>query len=280
MVDLSVLTSVESLRDRLYSDNGDSTVSFVATMGALHHGHIELVKEASELADTVVLSIFVNPTQFNNKEDLINYPRTLHKDIELLEGFENVVVFAPPISEIYPDGYNTFELELGILERVMEGEFRPGHFKGVVKVVKRLFDIIEPDYALFGQKDFQQLAVIEYMTKAFKMPVKIVGCETVREPSGLASSSRNYRLSEKELIDAEIIFQTMEYVKTLVDKHSVQEAIDLANKYFEQGELRLEYLEIVHPETLEQLDEWVSGARLCMAAFCGEVRLIDNCAVC
>ncbi len=279
MKDLEVFSTVRSLRERLESKPKDAKVAFVATMGALHHGHIALVKEGFSMAETVVVSIFVNPSQFNNPEDLEKYPRSLEQDIELLKAAGDVIVFAPPVEEVYPAEYQELELDLGNLETVMEGTFRPGHFKGVVNVVKRFFDIIEPDYALFGMKDFQQLSVIQFMVETLRVPVEVVGCETVREPSGLASSSRNKRLSESELKDAEYIFKTISHARSLVQDQTPVEVRASAIAYHEESPLKLEYLEIVDPRTLMPIEEWVEGARICIAAFCGGVRLIDNAAL-
>ena len=276
MEDLEVFSTVESLQKRLDSFGEQSKVSFVPTMGALHHGHLSLVERAFTLADVVVVSIFVNPTQFNNLTDLEKYPRSLQKDVRLLKTAGEVLVFAPTVEEVYPVDYNEIDLDLGILENVMEGKFRPNHFKGVVNVVKRFFDIIRPDSAMFGLKDFQQLSVIEFMVKELKLPVNIIPCETVREPSGLASSSRNSRLSPQEMKDAEVIYSSMEYARSLVRKLSPAETKNLTIEFFQKSPLELEYLEIVNPETLESISEWVPGARICIAAFCGKVRLIDN----
>ena len=276
MEDYKVFSTVKSLQERLHSLDEGTQVGFVATMGALHHGHLELVKKAFSLADIVVVSIFVNPTQFNKKEDLDNYPRLLDEDLKLLQTVGDVIVFAPTVDEVYPKDYVNIDLDLGELEHVMEGKFRPGHFEGVVNVVKRFFDIINPTYALFGLKDFQQLAVIEFMTEHFKLPVQVVGCDTVREPSGLASSSRNFRLSEQEKIDAEIIYKTMEYARSLAVEKEPAEVQKMAFDFFQKSSLEIEYLEIVDPKTLEVLSSWVPGARICIATMCGKVRLIDN----
>jgi len=276
MEDLNVFTTVESLRKRLNENDGKSSVALVPTMGALHHGHLELVKKAMLLANEVVVSIFVNPTQFNKKEDLDNYPRTLENDVRLLKTVGNIIVFAPPVSEVYPEDYEAVTLDLGDLEHVMEGEFRPGHFNGVVNVCKRLIEIVDPEYSLFGLKDFQQLAVINFMVKSFNLGTKIVPCEIVRETSGLASSSRNQRLSEQEKEDAIIIHEMMVLLKALAKRFSPKEAKKIALEFFNRGELKLEYLNIVHPDTLLEIDQWVPGARSCLAAYCGEVRLIDN----
>ena len=279
MEDLEVFSTVGSLQERLLSCDEQTKVSFVATMGALHHGHLSLVEKGFELADVVVVTIFVNPTQFNKAEDLEKYPRSLEEDIALLKTAGDVIIFAPSVDEVYPPDFQEIHLELGLLEDVMEGTFRPGHFKGVVNVVKRFFDIIQPDYAMFGMKDFQQLSVIQFMVRELDLQVEIVPCETFREPSGLASSSRNKRLSEQETKDAEIIFATMEYTRSLVGKVSPTEAKKAAIEFFQKSPLELEYLEIVDPRTLESISEWSPGARICIATICGKVRLIDNSAL-
>ena len=276
MEDLNVFTTVESLRKRLKENGENSSVALVPTMGALHHGHLELVKKGLSVANEVVVSIFVNPTQFNRKEDLVNYPRTLENDLKLLKTVGDIIVFAPTVEEVYPVDYKEVDLELGDLEVVMEGEFRPGHFKGVVNVCKRLIEIVQPEYSLFGLKDFQQLAVINFMVKSFNLDTEIVPCEIVREVSGLASSSRNYRLSEQELEDAIIINQMMVLMQSLAKRFNPTRTKEIALEYFNKGELKLEYLNIVNPETLLEIDEWVPGTRACLAAYCGEVRLIDN----
>ncbi|MGB0915053.1 MAG: pantoate--beta-alanine ligase [Crocinitomicaceae bacterium] len=276
MEDLNVFTTVESLRERLKKNGESSSVALVPTMGALHHGHLELVKKGLSVANEVVVSIFVNPTQFNKKEDLVNYPRTLEEDLKLLKTVGDIIVFAPTVEEVYPEDYKEVDLELGDLEVVMEGEFRPGHFKGVVNVCKRLIEIVEPEFSLFGLKDFQQLAVINFMVKSFNLNTEIVPCEIVREPSGLASSSRNKRLSEQELEDAVIINQMMILLQSLAKRFSPAKSKEIAIEFFNTGELELEYLNIVDPVTLLEIDEWVPGARSCLAAYCGKVRLIDN----
>lgn len=279
MEEFEVFQTVGSLREKLDSVNKNRPVAFVPTMGALHHGHLELVKKAFESSSCVVVSIFVNPTQFNNPDDLAAYPRTLENDIHLLKTVGDVIVFAPTIAEIYPPEYQNIKLDLGALVQVMEGHFRPGHFDGVVNVVHRLFDIVQPDLAFFGLKDFQQLAVIRYMVHKMNLPVKIVPCETVREPSGLASSSRNMRLSANELEAATVISRVITKSKDLAMDLSPEETSLEARKMFETSSLKLEYLEIVDPNTLQTLDNWVDGSRMCVAAWCGEVRLIDNDAI-
>lgn len=254
------------------------TIGFIPTMGALHNGHISLVNTSEEQCDITIVSIFVNPTQFNNIEDLNNYPRTLEEDIKLLEKSTNCdILFSPSFTDVYPEDFQKSKLNLGLLENVMEGKHRPGHFEGVVNVVKRLFEIVEPTKAFFGLKDFQQVAVIKYMTKAFSLPVEIMACPTLRETSGLAMSSRNQRLSENEKEEALIIHKTLLKAKELSSTFTPREVIEKSISFFEKGNLKLEYFEIVNPLTLESLDEnWTEGSTACIVAYCGDVRLIDN----
>lgn len=252
------------------------TLGFVPTMGALHSGHVSLIKKSTEENDYTLISIFVNPKQFNNSEDLKQYPRTLSADLMLLEGLTNCVVFAPDEAELYPKNDGFIPMELGSIGRVLEGAFRPGHFEGVVHVVHNLFRLVEANQAYFGQKDFQQLAIIRLLTKHFGFQTRIIACPTVRESNGLAMSSRNMRLSEKERQDALIIIETLRLVEASKNKHSIQETLVTARSLFEQGSLSLEYLAIVDPETLNELREWQEKQICCIAAHCGSVRLIDN----
>lgn len=276
MWDLNIYSEVKTLQKRISFLSDGKTIGFVPTMGALHQGHLSLVKKAQEECDVVVVSIFVNPTQFNNADDLQKYPRTLKKDVELLNTLGQIIVFAPTEDEIYPDNFKEINLDLGDLETVMEGAFRSGHFHGVINVVKRLFDIVKPNKAFFGWKDFQQVAVINFMVNTLNLPLEIVGCEIYREPSGLASSSRNTRLSTQQKEDALILIQSLRKAKELSEIKSIQETIEIISKDIEESPLKLEYFAIVHPETLQPLEDWVSGTRACVAAYCGEVRLIDN----
>lgn len=277
MGDSQVFTSVKSLQKRLHNERENASIGFFPTMGALHHGHIELVKQALLENDIVVVSIFVNPTQFNNPNDLEKYPRMLEDDIELLNEAGDIVVFAPDVDTVYPSNYEKIDIDLGRLGEVMEGEFRPGHFDGVMNVVKRFFDIVKPNRAYFGMKDYQQVAVIKHMVKETNDPVEIVVCDIVRGKSGLASSSRNVRLSEQQKEEALIISQTLKFLKSIVDSSQPRKAWKKAKQFFRDGKLELEYLEIVHPVTLKRLDtEWVPGAHACIVAYSGEVRLLDN----
>jgi pantoate--beta-alanine ligase len=246
-------------------------------MGALHEGHMALVRRAKKQADTVVVSIFVNPTQFNNPSDFTLYPHTPEKDAALLAENGCDIAFFPTKEQIYPPDYRAPEVPLGELDKVMEGEFRPGHFKGVVEVVYRFFELIRPTYAFFGMKDFQQVAVIRHMVRYLGLPVEIIPCPTLREPSGLAMSSRNMRLSDEQLDESVAIYETLSRAKTNAGSMTPQEVKNDAVGFFSQSALKLEYFTIVDPVTLKELTtSWVDGATACMAAFCGEVRLIDN----
>lgn len=252
------------------------SIGFVPTMGALHEGHKALVDRASKENDCVVISIFVNPTQFNNQEDLALYPRTLEADLNLLNSIENGIVFVPSVADIYPENTSFKPFDLGVLDKVMEGKHRPGHFDGVVHVVHNLFKIVEPTKAYFGQKDFQQLAVIRKMNAHYGFPIEIIACETLREESGLAMSSRNMRLSEQEKIESLIIWQTLQFVKANKGNFLPNELVLKATDYFSHGSLTLEYLDIVEVDSLENAQDWDVQTVCCIAAYCGKVRLIDN----
>ena len=276
MKQIATFYTADSLESFLISVRGESSVGFVPTMGALHHGHLSLVEKAKEMCDIVVVSIFVNPSQFNNQEDLEKYPRTLENDVKLLSILEDVVVFAPNVAEVYPKWHTPIKLSLGELANVMEGEFRPGHFDGVVDVVKRLFDIVLPDLAFFGRKDFQQLAIIQRMVEILNLNVTIIPCDIIREPSGLASSSRNVRLSNQEKGDATILYNVLLEARSMAKSHSVDEVEQFVEEKILNSSLLLEYFQIVDPSNLQHLTSWVPGAHACIAAHCGPVRLIDN----
>lgn len=275
---MKIIKSISALLEALDLErNLDKSIGFVPTMGALHEGHMALIEHAKAKADVVVASVFVNPTQFNNSADLTLYPRTPENDTKLLETHGCDIAFFPTVDEMYPEERETVAIDLGPLETVMEGKFRPGHFTGVVQVVHRFFELVRPEFAFFGQKDFQQVAVIRHMVNSLQLPVEIIPCPTLRESSGLAMSSRNMRLSADERIEAEHIYRTLSYAKTLVSNHSPTEVTELATRFFATSSMELEYFSIVNPDTLMPLtDNWVNGATACIAAYCGEVRLIDN----
>lgn len=285
---------IQELKKQLnIAKSNGKTIGFVPTMGALHDGHIELVKRSKSENDITVCSIFVNPTQFNDLSDLEKYPRTLEKDSQLLAEVNCDFVFAPEVSEMYTaeelelkrqqiedkSWSNGQDVDFGILDKVMEGAHRPGHFNGVAQVVSKLFRIVEPNKAYFGQKDFQQLAIIRSMTAQLKMPIEIIGCPIVREADGLAMSSRNVRLTEKERAVAPLIYQTLSAVKEKANTLSVAELKSMAVKAIAQEPLmQLEYFEISDAATLAPIDTLseTKSAVACIALKLGAVRLIDN----
>lgn len=259
------------------------TIGFVPTMGALHAGHASLVKCACAENDVCVVSVFVNPTQFNNKEDLLKYPRNIAKDAELLADLGVHFVFAPSPEEMYnpEEMEQTFVFDFAGLDQVMEGKMRPGHFNGVVQVVSRLFDLVQPSRAYFGEKDFQQLAIIHHMVERSYMAerytnLQIIDCPIVREDSGLAMSSRNERLSQEEKETAVAISKTLfaskEWAKSANVKEVQQQVINTINSV--EG-LEVEYYEIVDKNTLQPTDKWENAVG-CVTVYCGPVRLIDN----
>ena len=253
-------------------------VGLVPTMGALHAGHASLVKRSVNENDVTVVSVFVNPTQFNDKNDLVKYPRTLDADCKLLDACGATLVFAPSVEEIYPEP-DTRQFSYAPLDTVMEGAFRPGHFNGVCQIVSKLFNIVEPDCAYFGEKDFQQLAIIREMVRQMKFDLKIVGCPIVREEDGLALSSRNARLSAEERENALNISQTLFKSRTFAATHSVSETQKMVEDAIAVAPgLRLEYFEIVDGNTLQKVGDWNDTSYVvgCITVFCGEVRLIDN----
>lgn len=253
-------------------------IGLVPTMGALHAGHASLVKRAVAENDIVVVSDFVNPTQFNDKNDLLKYPRTLDADCELLESCGAAFVFAPSVEEIYPEP-DTREFSYAPLDTVMEGKFRPGHFNGVCQIVSKLFLIVEPTRAYFGEKDFQQLAIIREMVRKYPFALEIVGCPIVREADGLALSSRNARLDTVQRTQAlqisKALFASVEYAKT----HTLAETKAFVEGCIAEADgLRLEYFEVVDGNSLQTVSEWQESNYIvgCITVFCGEVRLIDN----
>lgn len=253
-------------------------VGLVPTMGALHAGHASLVQRSANENEITVVSVFVNPTQFNDKNDLLKYPRTLDADCRLLEECGATFTFAPSAEEMYPEP-DTREFSYAPLDTVMEGAFRPGHFNGVCQIVSKLFDAVLPDRAYFGEKDFQQLAVIREMVRQMEYDLEVVGCPIVREEDGLALSSRNKRLSAKERENALNISQTIFKSRTFAATHTVSETQKMVEDAIEMAPgLCLEYFEIVDGNTLQKISSWeeTSYAVGCITVFCGEVRLIDN----
>ncbi|WP_277235721.1 pantoate--beta-alanine ligase [Phocaeicola salanitronis] len=276
---MELIQTIRELRAKLDALRGEGkTIGLVPTMGALHAGHASLVKRAVAENDVVVVSDFVNPTQFNDKDDLAKYPRTLDADCRLLESCGAAFVFAPSVEEIYPEP-DTRTFSYAPLDTVMEGKYRPGHFNGVCQIVSKLFLIVKPTRAYFGEKDFQQLAIIREMVRRYPFDLQIVGCPIVREADGLALSSRNARLSGEQRKQAlqisKALFASVDYAKS----HTLAETKAFVEKTIADAEgLRLEYFEIVDGNTLQTVGEWEESKYVvgCITVFCGEVRLIDN----
>ena len=278
---MKVLHTIQDLKAELkaYRNEGKS-VGLVPTMGALHAGHASLVERSVRENDVTVVSVFVNPTQFNDKNDLAKYPRTLEKDCELLEEKGATIAFAPSVEEVYPEP-DTRVFSYPPTDEVMEGGFRPGHFNGVCQVVSKLFMMVEPDRAYFGEKDFQQIAVIKRMVEDKKFPLEICPCPIVREESGLALSSRNSLLTPEEKDIAvnisKTLFASLEYAKNHSLEETKQWVIDTLNGI---DGLEVQYYEIVDGTSLASLKEWEDSDDVvgCITVFCGQipVRLIDN----
>lgn len=254
------------------------TLGFVPTMGALHQGHLALVKRALSENSASIVTIFVNPTQFNNAEDLEKYPRREEEDLKLLEGIGNSIVFMPSVEEVYGTQVNSDPFDLRGLDRGMEGDHRPGHFQGVATIVKRFFEMIEPERAYFGEKDYQQLRIVQQVAVDYQLPVEVIGCETERYPSGLAMSSRNYRLSEQGLQAAVIIYEQMQYAIHHHKNYSPAELSAAIEAAFAKSSLELEYVSFTDADTMDIVEDWQNHrrVRIFIAAFCEGVRLIDN----
>lgn len=276
---MKLIHTINELRAELdVQRKAGKKIGLVPTMGALHDGHASLVKLAVAENEVVVVSDFVNPTQFNDKNDLLKYPRTLEADCELLEKENATYVFAPSVEEIYPEP-DTRQFSYAPLDTVMEGKFRPGHFNGVCQIVSKLFMIVEPDCAYFGEKDFQQLAIIREMVKQMNFSIEIIGCPIVREHDGLALSSRNARLSDAERQQALNISKTLFLSKEFASAHTVAETQQFVEDSIAASEgLELEYFELVDGNTLQKISNWEETAYAvgCITVYCGDVRLIDN----
>ena len=256
------------------------TVGFVPTMGALHAGHLSLLKKSIENNAFTVISIFVNPTQFNNAEDLDKYPRTLESDVEKIKTIsDKILLYAPSISDIYEQELQSETFDFGGIEHQMEGKFRPGHFDGVGTVVKKLFEIVKPNRAYFGEKDFQQLQIVKKLVEIENLPVTIVGCEIYREQNGLAMSSRNERLSKEERATAAMLYKTLKEAKELFATHTPSEVKEFVSTVFENHPLiTLEYFEIANETTLVASETKTEGIsyRAFLAVFINNIRLIDT----
>jgi pantoate--beta-alanine ligase len=252
----------------------------VPTMGALHEGHLSLIRTSKSKSDITVCSIFVNPTQFNDKKDFEKYPIQIDKDLEMLLEAKCDVVFIPNVEEIYPNGtLDKTSVDLGFIGKTLDGEHRPGHFDGVLQVVKRLLDIVQPDFLFLGQKDYQQCMVLNKLVEHYELPVIVDICATLREEDGLAMSSRNARLNSDERIAAVKLSKALFYIKDNIESESIQQLIDNQIQRLNEDELiKVEYLTIVNGKTLEPVDIYQENTPLTalIAAKVGQVRLIDN----
>jgi len=276
---MKVIASIEEMQSlaKDWKKKGEK-IGFVPTMGFLHEGHLSLVRKARSIADKVVVSIFVNPIQFGPAEDFSKYPRDLERDLKLLEKEGVDVVFTPSAEEMYPPGFQTF-VEVTEITKGLCGAFRPGHFKGVTTVVLKLFNIVKPDFAIFGEKDYQQLQVIKRMVKDLNLDVEVIGAPTVREPDGLAMSSRNTYLSEEERKSAISLFRALQLAQKLVKEGTKSTSLlkEKLKEFIERHPFtKVQYIEFVDPESLEPV-EVVEKPTLCaLAVFVGSARLIDN----
>ena len=263
-----------------YIKEKNLTIGLVPTMGALHKGHLSLVEKSLVENDFTIVSVFINPTQFNDKEDLANYPKNLTKDCDFLEAIsDDIIIFAPEISDVYDKNISVKKFDFQGLDRFMEGKYRKGHFEGVATVVSRLFEIVKPNKAYFGEKDYQQLKIIQQLVVQYRIPVNIIGCKIIREDDGLALSSRNSKLGSHSRNIASKIFELLNYCRVHFDSMNLDEIINHVNIFFEKiSEIELEYFIIADSETLIPAKEIIKDKqyRAFVAVRLDGVRLIDN----
>ena len=274
---MQVFETINALQKEL-SQLKSKSIGLVPTMGALHRGHLSLMNQSLKDNDITVVSVFVNPTQFNDKKDLEKYPRTLDKDTELINSLGVDYVFAPTVEEMYPEP-DTRVFNYSPQDEVMEGTYRPGHFNGMCQIVSKLFSIVQPTRAYFGEKDYQQLVIVKRMVEDLKFDIEVVGCPIVREKDGLALSSRNALLSKEERENALLISKTLLESLKLAANYSLKETLSFVKNTIQQNDnLELQYFEIVDANTLLPLEEWEDSSSIigCITVFCGAVRLIDN----
>lgn len=274
-----IATNVSEIQELLdHHKKAGRSIGFVPTMGALHEGHMALVTAAKDNCDIALVSIFVNPTQFNESSDLEKYPRTLEQDMSLLDENGCDVLFFPKVHEMYPDGLDTkVKIDFQGIDKAMEGEFRPGHFAGVAEVIHRFLDILRPDQIFMGQKDYQQVRVVKLVTDQLNHSTEVVMVPTVRHEDGLAQSSRNLRLDPQIRKKANVLFRTMSWAQEQVGHRSVQEVKEVAMTNLAIPDFKPEYFEIIDGHTLKPIDNWESDfIVVCTAVWAGDIRLIDN----
>ena len=276
MKKINTVEEIKGYISNLKKEN--KTIGFVPTMGALHEGHVSLVKQCKAENDVCIVSVFVNPTQFNNSEDLKKYPRNPEKDAKLLSKNGCDAVFFPQVEDIYPEGEQSGSFEFNGLENEMEGKFRPGHFDGVATIVNKFFNIIQPDKAYFGEKDFQQLRIIQTLVEKENHSIQIIPMPIFREEDGLAMSSRNERLTPEFRKTAPLIHEFLLKVKELQPTHSVEEINTKVTEWFKESPLELEYFVLSDEKTLKEVQSWdeSENIRAFVAVYAGEIRLIDN----
>ena len=270
---MKIIKKKSKLKELLYSLSKQK-IGFVPTMGALHAGHISLIKASKSRCDLTICSIYVNPTQFNSQKDLRNYPTKTNKDIQLLEKNHCDILFLPNDFELYEDNLKSDKFDLNNLDNFMEGKYRPGHFQGVATVVTKLFKIINPDIAFFGEKDLQQLIIIKHIVK--ESDLKIVSVPTVREKNGIALSSRNNNLTKDSFKSATIIFESLCYCRDHINKYDIVTLKNKVKKWFERSKFNLEYLEFVSMKTMHPVDVICDNLAICIAVKIENIRLIDN----
>ncbi len=272
---MQIAKDKETLQTLLNKWSGKS-IGLVPTMGALHEGHLSLIEKAKSENDFVVVSIFVNPKQFNDPKDLENYPSDLEGDLKKIQDLTDCV-FCPDIENVYPNDFKELRFEIDHLEGVMEGKHRQGHFQGVCNIVYILLDLVKPTRAYFGIKDYQQLAIIRHMSKVHFPKIEIVPCEIIREENGLAKSSRNLNLSKDDFEKAAIIYQNLIAARDLIRSNkSIDQVKEIVRNNFQKEKIELEYFEITHPDTLQPINSRIPRSRGFIAAYVGNVRLIDN----
>ena len=269
-------TQIE-LTSYLNNFRGRKSIGFIPTMGALHEGHLNLIKAAKRQCKIIICSIFINPMQFNNNKDFINYPKTLDEDLKKLQILNCDIVYTPAINDLYAEGEDAKEFNFGSLMDVMEGEFRPGHFNGMATIVEKLFNIILPTKAFFGQKDLQQLQIVKTLVKQMHVGIEIISISTAREKNGLAKSSRNQRLSKEAKNRASLIYGCLKYCERNKNR-GVSELQSYIRNIFKQNALQLEYAEFVSLDNMLPIKKWGAKNRnaICIAAYIEDVRLIDN----
>jgi len=273
-----IFKSKKELQKHLSAFGNGKTIGFTPTMGALHQGHLHLIEQSNLKCDISICSIFVNPTQFNNPNDLANYPNTLITDLEMLEKVKCDIVYNPPVNDLYAKGETAKSYDFGSLATRMEGEFRPGHFNGMATVIEKLLNIINPTIAFFGQKDLQQLYIVKKLVKQMQSPILIDGVETVREESGLAKSSRNKLLSESAKEEASLIYHCLNYCEKNKGKGVTALKLYIQQQFLKQKNFTLEYVEFVALKTMLPIKDWEEENKnaVSISAYHSGVRLIDN----